>query len=56
MAEGLVDGYAARNRQLEKIAALADWAAFERLWGDLYALLGETPSLPRPASGAAAGG
>jgi len=27
-----------------------------RLWGDLYALLGETPALPRPTPGAAASG
>jgi flavin reductase (DIM6/NTAB) family NADH-FMN oxidoreductase RutF len=27
-----------------------------RLWGDLYALLGETPALPRPASGTPAAG
>jgi flavin reductase (DIM6/NTAB) family NADH-FMN oxidoreductase RutF len=27
-----------------------------RLWGDLYALLGETPALPRPTPGAAAAG
>jgi flavin reductase (DIM6/NTAB) family NADH-FMN oxidoreductase RutF len=26
-----------------------------RLWGDLYALLGETPALPRPTPGAASG-
>src|ERR671919_2586707 len=35
LADGLVD--AGRNRQLEKIAALVDWAAFERLLGDVYA-------------------
>jgi flavin reductase (DIM6/NTAB) family NADH-FMN oxidoreductase RutF len=27
-----------------------------RLWGDLYALLGETPALPRPAAGTPTGG
>jgi hypothetical protein len=35
---GLVDGGAGRNRQLGRIAALVDWAAFERLLGDLYAV------------------
>lgn len=37
LADGLVEGGAGRNRQLEKIAALVDWAAFERLLGDVYA-------------------
>ena len=37
MADGLVEGGAGRNRQLERIAALVDWAAFERLLGDIYA-------------------
>lgn len=37
LADGLVDGGAGQNRQLEKIAALVDWAAFERLLGDIYA-------------------
>ena len=37
LADGLVEGGAGRNRQLEKIAALVDWAAFERLLGDLEA-------------------
>jgi IS5 family transposase len=36
LADGLVEG-AARNRQLAKIAALVDWAAFERLLGAIYA-------------------
>jgi transposase, IS5 family len=36
LADGLVEG-AARNRQLERIAALVDWAAFERLLGAIYA-------------------
>ena len=36
LADGLVEG-AGRNRQLERIAALVDWAAFERLLGDVYA-------------------
>jgi transposase, IS5 family len=36
LADGLVEG-AGRNRQLAKIAALVDWAAFERLLGDIYA-------------------
>ena len=36
LADGLVEG-AGRNRQLEKIAALVDWAAFERLLGEVYA-------------------
>jgi hypothetical protein len=31
LADGLVDGGAGRNRQLKKIAALVDEAAFERL-------------------------
>ena len=37
LADGLVERSAGRNRQLEKIAALVDWAAFERLLGDIYA-------------------
>src|ERR687897_3530247 len=37
LADGLVDGGAGRNRQLERIAALVDWAAFERLLGAVYA-------------------
>jgi IS5 family transposase len=36
LADGLVEG-AGRNRQLEQIAALVDWAAFERQLGDIYA-------------------
>jgi IS5 family transposase len=36
LADGLVEG-AGRNRQLEKIAALVDWAAFARLLGEVYA-------------------
>jgi IS5 family transposase len=37
LADGLVDGGAGRNRQLERIAALVEWAAFERLLGEVYA-------------------
>jgi transposase, IS5 family len=37
LADGMVEGGAGRNRQLERIAALVDWAAFERLLGDVYA-------------------
>jgi IS5 family transposase len=37
LADGLVEGGAGRNRQLEKIAALVDWAAFEQLLGEIYA-------------------
>jgi transposase, IS5 family len=37
LADGLVEGGAGRNRQLEKIAALVDWAAFARLLGEVYA-------------------
>ena len=37
LADGLVGGGAGRNRQLEKIAALVEWAAFERLLGAIYA-------------------
>jgi IS5 family transposase len=37
LADGLVDGGAGRNRQLERIAALVDWAAFARLLDDVYA-------------------
>jgi IS5 family transposase len=37
LADGLVEGGAGRNRQLEKIAALVDWAAFEQLLGQVYA-------------------
>jgi IS5 family transposase len=36
LADGLVEG-AGRNRQLERIAALVDWASFERLLGAIYA-------------------
>jgi len=36
LADGLVEG-AGRNRQLERIAALVDWGAFERLLGAVYA-------------------
>jgi hypothetical protein len=37
LAEGVVDGAAGRNRQLEKIAALVDWTAFKRLLGVIFA-------------------
>ena len=37
LADGLVEGGAGRNRELEQIAALVDWAAFERLLGAVYA-------------------
>jgi IS5 family transposase len=37
LADGVVEGGAGRNRQLERIAALVDWAAFERLLGGIYA-------------------
>lgn len=37
LADGLVEGGAGRNRQLERIAALVEWAAFERLLGRIYA-------------------
>jgi transposase, IS5 family len=37
LADGLVEGGAGRNRQLEKFAALVDWAAFARLLGEVYA-------------------
>ena len=37
LADGLVDGGAGRNWQLERIAALVDRAAFARLLGDGYA-------------------
>ena len=37
LAAGLVDSGAGRNRQLERIAALVDWAAFERLLREIYA-------------------
>ena len=37
LADGLVEGGAGRNRQLEKIAGLVDWAGFERLLGAVYA-------------------
>jgi IS5 family transposase len=44
LADGLVEAGAGRNRQLERIAALVDWAAFERLLGDVYAAPGGRPS------------
>jgi len=37
LADGLVEGGAGRNRQLERIAALVDWAALERLLGGIDA-------------------
>jgi IS5 family transposase len=37
LVDGLVEGGAGRNRQLERIAALVDWAGFERLLGEVYA-------------------
>ena len=37
LAGGLVAGGAGRNRQLERIAALVEWPAFERLLGAVYA-------------------
>jgi len=37
LADGVVAGGAGRNRQLEKIAALVEWGAFERLLGAVYA-------------------
>jgi hypothetical protein len=46
LADGLVDGGAGRNRQLERITALVDWAAFERLVGEVYAA-----PVGRPSSG-----
>jgi IS5 family transposase len=36
LADGLVEG-AGRNRQLERIAALVEWASFERQLGAIYA-------------------
>jgi IS5 family transposase len=37
LADGLVAGGAGRNRQLERIAALVDWAGFGRLLAEVYA-------------------
>jgi transposase, IS5 family len=37
LADGLVGGGAGHNRQLERIAALVEWPAFEQLLGDIYA-------------------
>jgi IS5 family transposase len=37
LADGLVEGAAGRNRQLDRIASLVDWAGFERLLGEVYA-------------------
>jgi IS5 family transposase len=37
LADGLVEGSAGRNRQLERIAALVDWDGFEGLLGGIYA-------------------
>src|SRR5918994_3070584 len=37
LADGLVEGGAGRNRQLERIAALVEWAGFERLLAEVYA-------------------
>jgi hypothetical protein len=44
LADGLVDSGAGRDRLLEKIAALGDWAAFERLLGEIYAAPVARPS------------
>jgi transposase, IS5 family len=44
LADGLVDGGAGRNRQLERIAALVDWAAFARLLSEVYAAPRGRPS------------
>ena len=33
LADGLVEGRTRRNRHLERIAALVEWAAFARLLG-----------------------
>jgi hypothetical protein len=35
LADGLIEGGAGRNRQLDRTAALVDWAAFERLVGEV---------------------
>ena len=37
LADGLLEGGAGDNWQLERIAALVDWAAFERLLCEVYA-------------------
>jgi hypothetical protein len=37
LADGLVAGGAGRSRQRKRIAALVDWAAFERLLGEICA-------------------
>jgi hypothetical protein len=37
LADGLVEGGVGRNRRPERIAALVDGAAFERLLGAVYA-------------------
>ena len=37
LADGLVEGAAGRNRQLDKIASLVDWGGFERLLAAVYA-------------------
>ena len=37
LADGLVEGGAGRNRQLERIAALVDRAAFDGLLGEIHA-------------------
>jgi hypothetical protein len=47
LVDGLVEGGAGRNRQLEKIASLVDWAAFGRLLGDIYAAPVGRPSTAR---------
>jgi transposase, IS5 family len=46
LADGLVDSGAGRNRQLERIAALVDWTAFERLLGAV-----DAAPLGRPSYG-----
>jgi IS5 family transposase len=37
LADGVMDSGAGQNRQLERLAALIDWSAFEQLLGDIYA-------------------
>jgi IS5 family transposase len=37
LADGLVEGAAGRNRQLDTIASLVDWTGFERLLAEVYA-------------------
>ena len=49
LADGLVAAVAGRSRQLERVAALVDRAALERLLGEVYAAPVGRPELFSPS-------